>query len=112
MNKTYGTLYGIGTGPGDPELIPLKSVRILKSVDTVFAASSSKNQYSMAVSIAQHHIPRTTPVVILPFPMTKDKEETEEAWLSHAQTLIAYLESGKSAAFITLGEEWRESRPQ
>ncbi len=104
MNKTYGTLYGIGTGPGDPELIPLKSVRILKSVDTVFAASSSKNQYSMAVSIAQHHIPQTTPIVILPFPMTKDKEKAEQAWRSHALTLIEHLESGKNAAFITLGD--------
>ncbi|MBE9547046.1 MAG: precorrin-2 C(20)-methyltransferase, partial [Proteobacteria bacterium] len=41
MKRKTGKLYGIGVGPGDPELIPLKSVRILKGVDIVFAASSS-----------------------------------------------------------------------
>ncbi|MEE4358034.1 MAG: precorrin-2 C(20)-methyltransferase [Desulfococcaceae bacterium] len=104
MNENNGTLYGIGVGPGDPELIPLKSVRILKEVDTVFAASSSKNQYSLAVRIAQNHIPEGTPIRMLDFPMTKDRQETEAAWLRHARSIIEYLESGKSAAFITLGD--------
>jgi precorrin-2/cobalt-factor-2 C20-methyltransferase len=104
MIKNFGTLYGIGVGPGDPELIPLKSVRILNAVDTIFAASSSKNPYSLAVTIAKNHIPQTTPIVMLPFPMTKDRQETEEAWLDHARKIIAHLETGKDAAFITLGD--------
>ena len=36
METTIGTLFGIGVGPGDPELIPLKSVKILGRVDVVF----------------------------------------------------------------------------
>lgn len=104
MNNKVGILYGIGVGPGDPELIPLKSVRILSTVDTVFAASSSKNTYSLAVSIAQNHIPETTPIIKLPFPMTKDKTETHNAWENHARTIIEHLETGKNAAFITLGD--------
>ena len=32
----YGTLYGIGVGPGDPDLIPLKSVKIINRVDVIF----------------------------------------------------------------------------
>lgn len=104
MTQTTGTLYGIGVGPGDPELIPLKAVRILGEVDTVFAASSSKNTYSLAVSIAQNHIPETTPIVKLAFPMTKDQAETRKAWQNHARTILDHLEQGKSAAFITLGD--------
>lgn len=104
MKTSQGILYGIGVGPGDPELIPLKAVRILESVDLVFAASSSKNPYSLAVSIARNHIPENTPVIKLPFPMTKDKTETRKAWDENAHTLIEAVEAGKKTAFITLGD--------
>lgn len=104
MTTHSGKLYGIGVGPGDPELIPLKAVRILGRVDMVFAASSSKNTYSLAVDIARHHIPGSTPIIKLPFPMTKDKVETERAWRENAQTIITQVDAGKEAAFITLGD--------
>lgn len=102
-NKT-GTLYGLGVGPGDPELITLKSVRILKSVDVVFAASSTKNSHSLAMNIARPHIPDTTNMVILSFPMTKDKNETRLVWEKHAHTISEELRQGKDAAFLTLGD--------
>ena len=41
MGTHTGTFYGIGVGPGDPELLPVKSVNILKQVDIVYAASST-----------------------------------------------------------------------
>ena len=102
--KKTGTLYGIGVGPGDPELITVKSARILHQVDVIFAASSTKNDYSLAVSIARHHIREETPVIMLPFPMTKDREEAQTAWKSNAAAIIESLEQGKNAAFITLGD--------
>lgn len=104
MNTPAGTLYGIGVGPGDPELLPLKAVRILGEVDVVFAASSSKNSYSLAVDIAAPHIPEGTPVIRLAFPMTRDREETGRAWREHAHTVIDRLDRGENAAFITLGD--------
>jgi precorrin-2/cobalt-factor-2 C20-methyltransferase len=103
-NKTAVTLYGIGVGPGDPELMTLKSVNILKHVDIVFAAASTKNDYSLAVSIARPHIPETTQVKILPFPMTKDQNETRKAWSENAKTIIHDLKQGRNGAFITLGD--------
>ena len=48
----FGTLYGIGVGPGDPDLITLKAVKTLQEVDVVLAAASSKNEASLALSIA------------------------------------------------------------
>ncbi len=104
MSIKTGTLYGIGVGPGDPELIPLKSVRILNSVDIVYAASSSKNVHSLAVDIAKPHIPETTRLKILGFPMTSDTDTTLNAWRDHAQTVIKELGQGKNVAFITLGD--------
>ncbi len=103
-NKKTGTLYGIGVGPGDPELITMKAVKILKKVDVIFAAASSKNQHSQAVNIAKSHIPETTEIEMLPFPMTQDKSVAQKAWDEHARNIIALLEQGQDAAFVTLGD--------
>jgi precorrin-2/cobalt-factor-2 C20-methyltransferase len=56
------------------------------------------------MTIAKNHIPETTPIINLPFPMTKDKIQTQNAWVNHAHTIIDYLKQGKNAAFITLGD--------
>ena len=104
MSEQQGVLYGLGVGPGDPELITLKAARVLNSADLVFAAASTKNSYSQAVSIARPHIPDLTAVRMLQFPMTRDKQELETAWRNHAQTLIDECEQGKKVAFLTLGD--------
>ena len=104
MNDKKGTLYGIGVGPGDPELITMKAVKILNRVDIVYAAASTKNNHSLAVNIAGPHIPENTAVKMLRFPMTSDKNETRKAWKTHARTIIAELEKGLDVAFLTLGD--------
>ncbi|MFZ0133044.1 MAG: precorrin-2 C(20)-methyltransferase [Desulfobacterales bacterium] len=104
MNATKGILYGLGVGPGDPELITLKAARVLNTADVVFAAASTKNAYSLALSIARPHIPDTTPVRMLNFPMNNDEAERQQAWRRHALTIIAEVRSGSKAAFITLGD--------
>ena len=81
MKTEKGVLYGLGVGPGDPELITLKAARVLNSVDVVFAAASTKNSYSLAVSIAKPHIPDLTPVKMLRFPMTHEKQQIANNWL-------------------------------
>ncbi|MBT8338630.1 MAG: precorrin-2 C(20)-methyltransferase [Desulfatitalea sp.] len=101
---TTGTLYGIGVGPGDPELIPLKAVRVLGQVDLVFTAASTKNDYSLAMEIVQAHIPAGTPVERLEFPMCREQARKEEAWRQHAEHIAGALLAGKSAAFLTLGD--------
>ncbi len=101
---TLGTLYGVGIGPGDPELITLKAVRILKEVDKVFAASSSSNEYSIAKEIVDPHLAQDTPVERLPFPMTRDKAVLVEAWRANGERVVELLRQGKDVAFITLGD--------
>ncbi|MBF0398458.1 MAG: precorrin-2 C(20)-methyltransferase [Desulfobacterales bacterium] len=104
MDKKIGTLYGIGVGPGDPELVTVKASKILACVDIVFAAASTKNNYSLAVNIAKAYIPEKTTIKMLFFPMTIDKNETQKAWEEHSKTIIAELEKGRDAAFLTLGD--------
>lgn len=101
---TTGILYGIGVGPGDPELLTLKAVRALGEVDVVFAAASTKNDYSTAFSIAEPHLKKGARVEHLGFPMTKDKDTLEKAWQANAKIVAEVLKSGKDAAFLTLGD--------
>ena len=100
----YGTLYGIGVGPGDPELITLKALKTLGRVAVVFAAASSGNKYSLAVEIASPHLKEGVPVVHLGFPMTRDKMRLAEAWAENGEKVAETLKNGKDAAFITLGD--------
>ncbi len=104
MNMKKGTLYGIGVGPGDPELITLKAVKALEIVHVIFAASSSKNQHSLAVTIAKPYIDGDTEVRLLDFPMTKDKRVTYPAWRENARALKREMDQGLDVAFLTLGD--------
>ena len=101
---TTGTLFGLGVGPGDPELIPVKAVRILEQVELVFTAASTKNDYSLAVEIAKPYIPENTGIEKLNFPMSKDKTVMETAWRRNAERIAEVLEMGKNAAFLTIGD--------
>ena len=104
MEKKMGTFYGIGVGPGDPELITMKAIRILQRVDVVYAAASTKNSHSLAVSIAKPHIPEATPIQRLSFPMTTDRAVTQLAWEENADTIYKSLSKGDDVAFLTLGD--------
>jgi precorrin-2/cobalt-factor-2 C20-methyltransferase len=104
MENNMGTFYGIGVGPGDPELITMKAIRILQRVDVVFAAASTKNNHSLAVSIAKPHIPEATPIQRLSFPMTTDKAVTRKAWEENADIIYKSLSKGDDVAFLTLGD--------
>ncbi|SLM30246.1 CbiL [Desulfamplus magnetovallimortis] len=99
-----GKLFGIGVGPGDPELLTLKAVRMINEADVVFTAASAKRNYSLALEIARPHMSETAVIKYLSFIMTKDKKATEKAWDENASRIAAVLRDGKSAAFLTLGD--------
>ncbi len=102
--NTSGTLYGIGVGPGDPDLLTMAAVKKLAQVDVILAASSSKNDYSLALGIAKPHLPEHIRVEVLKFPMTRDKEKLREAWEENGRIAADILEQGHNAAFLTLGD--------
>lgn len=99
-----GKLYGVGVGPGDPELITVKAVRVIKEADIIFTAASSKNSYSLAVEIASPYISSNTRTETLYFPMTKDETQTETAWINNAKQIASALKEGLTAVFLTLGD--------
>lgn len=103
MSATFGIFYGIGVGPGDPELITLKALRILERVPFVFAAASTKNDYSLALQIVRHYIARAE-VEPLFFPMTSDRRVLAASWEANASKVLEVLERCSDAAFITIGD--------
>ncbi len=104
MKDTLGTFYGIGVGPGDPELLTIKAVKILKRVAVVFTAASTKNDYSTAYEIARPYLPETTEVIPLPFRMTLNPSARRQAREKNAKKVLSVLGTGKDAAFLTLGD--------
>ncbi|MCP3944796.1 MAG: precorrin-2 C(20)-methyltransferase [Desulfobacteraceae bacterium] len=103
MKKT-GKLFGVGVGPGDPELITVKAVRVIKEADIIFTAASSKNTYSLAVEIASPYIAPGAKIEQLGFPMTKDTKEVEAAWIANAKQIAAAMNQGMNVVFLTLGD--------
>lgn len=104
MENKRGILYGIGVGPGDPDLITLKAVKALNQVQVVFAAASSNNQHSLAVRVAKAHLRPEAGLRLLSFPMTKDHEVTLPAWRKNAREIKNELDLGHDCAFLTLGD--------
>ncbi|MBE6488549.1 MAG: precorrin-2 C(20)-methyltransferase [Methanosphaera stadtmanae] len=104
---TVGKLYGLGVGPGDPELVTLKAARIIKETDIIFAPQSRSGRPSVALKIVQPIIDeRETECEILQplFPMTEDKEELDKSWNDAAEMLYDKLSEGLDVVFVTLGD--------
>ena len=99
-----GHLNGIGVGPGDPELLTIKAAKVLGRVDLILAASSTKNDDSLALDIARPHVKPDARVIRLGFPMSRDEGTLQTAWADNARLVLKELEAGHDAAFITLGD--------
>jgi len=103
MADAAGTLYGIGVGPGDPDLITVKAVEALRRVSVIFAACSTKNHYSLSHNIVRRHV-QDAVVEKMGFPMTRDRNVLRQAWESAATRVLDVLNSGQDAGFVTLGD--------
>lgn len=99
-----GTLYGIGVGPGAADLLTVRAVRVLKTVDVILAAASPRNDYSRALETARPHLRAGVEVLRLEFPMTHDRQLLRQAWDVAATATERVLRQGKDAAFLTIGD--------
>jgi precorrin-2/cobalt-factor-2 C20-methyltransferase len=99
-----GRLYGVGVGPGDPELLTLKAERILKSVSVICMPQSETSSESFAYTIAQGFIDVDAQEIMrISFP-TDDEEGASLAWQDAADEIAVRLRNGSDVAFITEGD--------
>jgi precorrin-2/cobalt-factor-2 C20-methyltransferase len=118
-----GKLYVIGIGPGDPELMTLKAVRILKEVPCIFVPKGREEGSSLALSIVQKALNLDgKEIVEAYFPMKPTRafespsptpsieggataaEELNRKWNETVDAVLGRVDRGVDAAFITIGD--------
>lgn len=104
MSK-LGILYGLGVGPGDPELITVKAFRILKESPVIAYPRKMRGAKSYALTITEAYVNTAEKHMLgLTFPMTKDKEALEKQWTKTVAEVWGFLHEGKDVAFVTEGD--------
>jgi precorrin-2/cobalt-factor-2 C20-methyltransferase len=90
------TLYGVGLGPGEADLVTVRGQRVLEDADVVYSPGR------LSRSVATEHVPADR-IGDIDFPMTRDEEELKRAWKAAAAEIAPRAREG-TAAFVTLGD--------
>lgn len=98
-----GTLYGVGVGPGDPDLLTLKAARILASVP-VLAWPAPLDGEGMARKIASAHIPAGRTEIAIRLGFRPERDDTDAAYGKAADDIAAHLEQGHDVAILCEGD--------
>lgn len=102
----YGTLYGVGVGPGAPDLLTLRAVDTLKRAEVLALPRSSDYGASMAWKIIEPVIGKVSGQerLFLTFPMSKEPMRLRRAWDVAFARIGEHLERGRCVAFATEGD--------
>jgi len=103
MKAVKGHLYLVGIGPGAADLLTLRAVNILSSVDVILAPRSATSDDSLALATVRPHL-TDAEVVEHIYPMERDNEKTAQSWRKMADLACERIAQGQSVAHITLGD--------
>jgi precorrin-2 C20-methyltransferase/precorrin-3B C17-methyltransferase len=106
-----GTLYGVGLGPGDPELVSVKAVRLIGAAD-VIAYHSARHGRSIARGIAEPYLRQGQIEEQLVYPVTTETVDhpggyqgaMDEFYAAAAERLAAHLEAGRDVVVLAEGD--------
>ena len=100
-----GIAYGVGVGPGDPKLMTLRAIELIREND-VIAVPGKEPKESVAYKIAAAVVPEIADKELVPvyMPMIKDRALIDEEHKKGAALLKKYLDQGKNVVYITLGD--------
>ncbi len=99
-----GKLYGIGVGPGDPELITLKGLKLLQAVPVVAFPVGSSGKPGMAEGIVAQWILADQVKLPLEFAFVQDEGLLNQAWQQASSRVWDYLKLGQDVAFVSEGD--------
>jgi precorrin-2/cobalt-factor-2 C20-methyltransferase len=102
MVKT-GTLYGVGVGPGDPELMTVKAWRLISTADVIAYLCANGNQ-STARDIALPFLPEAVTELAIDMPMRVEREPAQKAYDQGAAEISAQLDRGKDVVMLCEGD--------
>jgi precorrin-2/cobalt-factor-2 C20-methyltransferase len=98
-----GTLFGLGVGPGDPELITLKALRILRAAP-VIAYPAPVDGDSLARSIVAEHLPGGQTEVPIRMPILTDRFPAQDVYDGAAKEIGGHLDAGRDVAVVCEGD--------
>ena len=100
----YPKLYCIGCGPGDPDLLTLKAINIIKNADIIYTPTAREGKPSVALSIVERFLNKDTEIQQLVFPMIKDFNKLKENWKHNTKEITDSIRNGKRAIYLTVGD--------
>ena len=109
-NNKKGIAYGVGVGPGDPELMTLKACRLIREND-VIALPGKEPKETVAYKIAVEAVPELADKELIPvyMPMVMDREVQRENHRKGAKLMESYLEQGRNVVYLTYLQDYLEA---
>ena len=102
-SSNIGCLYGVGVGPGDPELLTLKALKAIQSVPVICVPQASNMQDSYALTIVKDYLTPDQEILRAPFP-TNNADGAAKTWIDASKLVSSRLEKGQDVAFLTEGD--------
>jgi precorrin-2/cobalt-factor-2 C20-methyltransferase len=103
--KKIGRLYGVGVGPGDPELLTLRAYHLLSRIPVIFVPLKDEKSRSYARSVIKNLVKKSDGKVVgVVLPMLRDKEKLADYWRKAAESMWQYLKKGEDCAFVNIGD--------
>ena len=102
---SYGKLYGVGVGPGNPKLMTLLAVETISNCPVIAVPASGRDSavsYRIAAGAVEGIDEK--PCIDIETPMTKDRDVLERSYWEAADKIIAKLKAGLDVAYLTLGD--------
>lgn len=100
-----GIFYGIGIGPGDPELVTIKARIAIEKCPVIVLPNPDRKDCIAYKTAEKLGIELKNKIIVeTDFPMTKEDEVLEKAWNETADSIAQYLDEGKDVCFLTIGD--------
>lgn len=103
MNHSGGRLYGIGVGPGDPELLTLKALRLIRSAP-VLAYQSATDKESIARKIVSQYLPGDQIEVLYHLPRALEPEKAKSVYNKETEAIEVHLAAGRDVVVLCEGD--------
>lgn len=104
-NSGTGSFYGIGVGPGDPDLLTIKAHRTLQNVAVICFTQLDDGKESYALSVVRGVVEAADPLFLaITIPSDDNTPVDPQTWTDAAREISYHLGQGEDVAFITEGD--------